>query len=398
MNRQLHTNVLVGVTGSIAAYKACEIVRNLQKAGLHVKVVMTRHALEFVGAATFRALTGEPVAIDLFDEASEPIHHISLAKEIDVYLIAPATANVIAKIARGVADDLLTTTALATNAPIVIAPAMNTEMWFDQATQDNIAELKRKGFVFVEPANGELACGDEGAGKLEDSSVISSAVLEELRGSSSLSGKKVVVTAGPTREAIDPVRYLTNRSSGRMGYEIAREAVKRGADVVLISGPTSVIPPRGATVIAVDTALKMHEVTLSQAKDADIVVGAAAVSDYRCARVSSEKIKRNGESIELELIPNPDIIADVCAGRTDGRPFVVAFAAETENFIENGFKKLKSKGVDMVALNDVGRRDIGFDGDENEITVLTEQGSVELQKTSKREIAKQLWTLIESSL
>jgi phosphopantothenoylcysteine decarboxylase/phosphopantothenate--cysteine ligase len=388
----------VGVTGGIAAYKSCEIVRNLQKAGLHVKVVMTRHALEFVGAATFRALTGEPVAIDLFEGGNEPIHHISLAKEIDAYLIAPATANVIAKIARGVADDLLTTTALATNAPMIIAPAMNTEMWFDQATQDNIAELKRRGFVFVEPTNGELACGDEGIGKLEDPSVISAAVLETLRSSSSLVGKKVVITAGPTHEAIDPVRYLTNRSSGRMGYEIAREAVKRGADVVLISGPTNIVPPRGAKVLAVDTALNMHEVTLSCAKDADIVIGAAAVSDYRCAQISTEKIKRNGKSIELELIQNPDIIADVCAARTGGRPFVVAFAAETEKFEENGRKKLASKGADMVAINDVGRQDIGFNGADNEITVLTEQGSVELTKTSKQELARQLWTLIESSL
>ena len=303
--------VLLGVTGCIAAYKACEIVRGIQKTApdLNVKVVMTEHATKFVGPTTFRALTGNEVAVSLFDEASDPIHHISLAKEADVFCIAPATANVIAKIANGIADDLLTTTALATRAPLVIAPAMNDKMFENEKTQENIARCEAKGARIVSPASGYLACGDVGAGRLEDPQVIVAEILQALSRSRDLAGKRVLVTAGPTQEAIDPVRYLSNRSSGIQGYAIAAEAAARGAQVTLVSGPVALQQPEGVTCIQVRSAREMLAACEAPFKTADLAVFVAAVSDWRPAEVSQGKIKHDGGNLELTLVPNPDIAA-----------------------------------------------------------------------------------------
>ncbi|MDR2716389.1 MAG: bifunctional phosphopantothenoylcysteine decarboxylase/phosphopantothenate--cysteine ligase CoaBC, partial [Coriobacteriaceae bacterium] len=367
--------VLLGVSGCIAAYKSAEIVRGLQKAGVRVKVVMTAHACEFVGPTTFRALTHEPVATRLFDGPGDAIHHVSLAQEADLFLIAPCTANVMAKIACGIADDILTTTALATKAPLLIAPAMNVNMYEAPATRQNMTVLKDRGVRFVEAEEGYLACGDIGAGRLAEVDVIVAAALEALGLERDLAGRRVLVTAGPTIEAIDPVRYLTNHSSGKMGYAIAAAAVRRGARVTLVSGPVSLVPPQDLLAVPVRSAAEMLEAAAEHFPAADIAVFTAAVCDMRPASPASRKLKK-GDGDErlatIELEENPDILATLAAVKGPGQ-VVVGFAAETENVRANGMKKLASKQADLIVANQVGEN-VGFGQDENQAYIIGHDG------------------------
>ena len=382
--------VLLGVTGCIAAYKSCEIVRALQKAGVHVKVVMTEHATEFVGPTTFRALTHEKVAVGLFDDPEDPIHHVSLAQEADAFLIAPCTANVIAKIANGIADDLLTTTALATTAPLIIAPAMNVNMYDNGATRYNIGKLHIRGARIVEAGDGYLACGDVGKGRLADIEDIVGATLDELGVRRDLDGRRVMVTAGPTVEPIDPVRYISNRSSGKTGYAIARAAALRGADVTLVSGPVSLPAPEGVRVVRVRTAHEMLEAAEGAFRDADIAVFAAAVADMRPRAVSNRKLKKGRDGDELgaiELVENPDILATLAA-RKD-RQVVVGFAAETNDVVPNAEAKLAAKRADFVVANQVGEG-MAFGTDDNAVWFVDAEEIEELPRMPKSRLADEI--------
>lgn len=391
---------LVCVTGCIAAYKSCEIVRLLQKAGVRVKVLMSEHATHFVGPTTFRALTHETVAVGLFDDPQDPIHHISLAQEPDVVLVAPATANVMAKMAHGIADDLLSTTLLATNRPIVIAPAMNTGMWEAAATQENLSTLIARGCEIVQPACGRLACGDVGSGKLASVGDIAQRTLEVLgrtiAGDASgnlaqecaglLQGKHVVVTAGGTQEAIDPVRYIGNRSSGKFGYAIASAALAMGARVVLVSGPTNLPCPDGVHRIDVVSADDMFQAVDAAFDGADILVCAAAVADYTPVRKADHKLKKANERLDcIELVETRDILASMSACKGDR--VVVGFAAETDNLIEYASSKLASKGCDAIVANDVSRHDSTFGSDTDKVTWITADGAEELPCMPKNEAA-----------
>ncbi|WP_301870751.1 bifunctional phosphopantothenoylcysteine decarboxylase/phosphopantothenate--cysteine ligase CoaBC [Collinsella tanakaei] len=391
---------LVCVTGCIAAYKSCEIVRLLQKAGVRVKVLMSEHATHFVGPTTFRALTHETVAVGLFDDPQDPIHHISLAQEPDVVLVAPATANVMAKMAHGIADDLLSTTLLATNRPIVIAPAMNTGMWEAAATQENLSTLIARGCEIVQPACGRLACGDVGSGKLASVEDIAQRTLEVLgrtiAGDASgnlaqecaglLQGKHVVVTAGGTQEAIDPVRYIGNRSSGKFGYAIASAALAMGARVVLVSGPTNLPCPDGVHRIDVVSADDMFQAVDAAFDGADILVCAAAVADYTPVRKADHKLKKANERLDcIELVETRDILASMSACKGDR--VVVGFAAETDNLIEYASSKLASKGCDAIVANDVSRHDSTFGSDTDKVTWITADGAEELPCMPKNEAA-----------
>ena len=377
--------VLLGVTGCIAAYKSCYILRGLQKAGVRVKVVMTEHACEFVGPTTFRALSGEEVAVELFDEPGAPVHHVSLAQEADLFVIAPATANAISKIARGQADDLLTTTAVACKAPLLVAPAMNTAMWENTVTQENVAELARRGVRIVSPASGYLACGTTGTGRMEEPEVIVEAALEELSRIKSLEGKRVLITAGPTQEPIDPVRCITNHSSGITGYQIAEEAARRGAKVTLVSGPVSLEAPAGVELVKVKTACEMLEACREPYENADAAIFVAAVSDWRVADVAREKIKHDGSDLTLTLVPNPDIAATL--GANKGSTYQVVFAAETGHPVDAARKKLVSKNADLCVANDVSSPSLGFGTADNHVWLVDAQGAEELPVLSKREIA-----------
>ena len=382
--------VLLGVTGCIAAYKSCEIVRALQKAGVRVKVVMTEHATEFVGPTTFRALTHEKVAVGLFDDPEDPIHHVSLAQEADAFLIAPCTANVIAKIANGIADDLLTTTALATTAPLIIAPAMNVNMYDNGATRYNIGKLHIRGARIVEAGDGYLACGDVGKGRLADIEDIVGATLDELGVRRDLDGRRVMVTAGPTVEPIDPVRYISNRSSGKTGYAIARAAALRGADVTLVSGPVSLPAPEGVRVVRVRTAHEMLEAAEEAFRDADIAVFAAAVADMRPRAVSDRKLKKSLDGDELgaiELVENPDILATLAA-RKD-RQVVVGFAAETNDVVPNAEAKLAAKRADFVVANQVGEG-MAFGTDDNAVWFVDAEEVEELPRMPKSRLADEI--------
>lgn len=385
--------VLLGVTGCIAAYKACLIVRGLQKAGVRVKVVMTPHATEFVGPTTFRALTNEEVAVSLFDEPGAPVHHISLAQECDLMLIAPATANVIAKLAHGTADDLLTTTALATRAPLLVAPAMNDGMWENPVTQQNISALRERGVGFVMPASGYLACGTVGKGRLEDPDAIVAHTLRELERTQSLAGKRVLVTAGPTREAIDPVRYLSNASSGITGYCIAAEAAARGAQVTLVSGPVSLDAPYGVDVARVESALQMQDACEQLQGKLDAAFFVAAVSDWRPVQVSSTKLPSGKELGEdrrssIELVPNPDIAALMGQAKAPGQVNVV-FAAQTEDPIPAAHRKLASKNADLCVANNVATG-LGFGTRDNHVWLVEPDNVQELPVMSKEAIACRL--------
>ncbi len=384
--------VVLGVTGCVAAYKSCEIVRGLQKADVRVKVLMTEHATEFINPAQFRALTREPVAVGLFDDApGDPIHHISLSKEADVLLIAPCTANVIGKIANGIADDLLSTTAMATTAPIVLAPAMNVNMYESAAVQENMATLKHRGVTFVDAESGYLACGDVGRGRLADPQDIVDAVLNILRPTQDLKGKRIVVTTGPTEEPIDAVRFITNPSSGKTGFSLAEAAARRGADVKLVTGPVSLDDPAGVEVVRVRTALQMFESVDACFDDADIAVFAAAVSDYRPAQAFDRKLKKGADDgflASVELVKNPDILATMGARKREGQ-IVVGFAAETEDVVENARKKLATKHADFIVGNLVSDS-CGFAVDENKVVFVDAEGDESLPLMSKAELADRI--------
>jgi phosphopantothenoylcysteine decarboxylase / phosphopantothenate---cysteine ligase len=381
--------VALGVTGGIAAYKAAELVRLLQDHGIRVQVVMTRAAQEFVRPLTFAALSGEKVITDLFGSgAEEPnidsaVEHIAVAQAIDALVVAPATADVIAKFAHGEANDFLTTLFLATTAPVVIAPAMNVNMWDNAATQANIQTLKARGYAVVDPDSGYLACGMVGAGRLAANETIVLAVLKALKAEQDLAGETVLVTAGPTREPIDPVRYIGNRSSGKMGYALAEAALRRGAKVILISGPTALKPPSSAEVIQVQTAQQMRDAVMAHFDRATIVIKAAAVADFT-VRAADEKIKRKGP-MTLELEPTIDILAEL--GAKKGSRIIVGFAAETTDVLANARKKLESKSLDAIVLNDVSQPGIGFDSERNAVTILTHAGAETVPETSKWEVA-----------
>jgi len=390
--------IALGVSGGIAAYKAAEIVRHLQERGLRVQVIMTAAAQEFVRPLTFAALSGEKVITGMFGSSAEQpnldsaIEHISVAQSIDCLLVAPATADVIAKFAQGIANDFLSTLYLATTAPVVIAPAMNVNMWQHPATQANLEILRQRDVRVVEPGSGYLACGMVGAGRLAEPEQIVAATLERLGVAQDLAGETVLVTAGPTHEPIDPVRYLGNRSSGKMGYAIAEAALRRGGKVILVSGPTSIQPPSAAETIFVETAQQMRTAVLDRWEQASLIIMAAAVGDYHVKNTAAEKIKRHG-AIALELEPNPDILADLgslrhASGKTS--PMLIGFAAETENGLENARNKLAKKRVDAIVLNDVSRSDIAFNSDRNEVTIVTAGEIIQVPEAGKLEVAQKI--------
>jgi phosphopantothenoylcysteine decarboxylase/phosphopantothenate--cysteine ligase len=390
--------VALGVSGGIAAYKAAEIVRLLQERGVHVQVIMTRAAQEFVRPLTFAALSGQKVITEMFaGENIEPnidsaVEHIAVAQSIDALLVAPATADLLAKFAQGIASDFLTTLYLATTAPVVVAPAMNVNMWNHPATRTNVEILKARGVRVVEPDEGYLACGMTGPGRLADNDAIIAATIEALGASQDLTGEIVLITAGPTREKIDPVRYLTNRSSGRMGYALAESALRRGARALLISGPTSLTPPGAAEVTRVESAEDMRQAVLKLLPEATIVIKTAAVSDYRPKSPASQKIKRTGP-VSLDLEPTVDILAEVARHKQTqiARPqIVVGFAAETENVLENARKKLASKSLDAIVVNDVSQEGVGFDSERNAVTIITHGEVVEVPETTKWEVAQRV--------
>src|SRR5436190_7086095 len=386
--------IALGVCGGIAAYKAAEIVRLLQHRGVRVQVVMTASAQEFVRPLTFAALSGEKVITTMFatDTGAEPnidsaIEHIAVAQSIDALLVAPATADIIAKFAQGIANDFLTTLYLATTAPVVIAPAMNVNMWDHPATQQNLEVLRKRGVKIIEPGSGYLACGMTGPGRLAENDAIIAATLEALGASQDLAGETVLITAGPTREKIDPVRYLTNRSSGRMGYALAEAALRRGARVLLISGPTSLTVPNGAEVTRIESAEEMRQAVLNRLPQATVVIKTAAVSDYRPKFAATQKIKRK-RAMSLELEPTADILSELARQKTS--QILVGFAAETENVLENARQKLASKSLDAIVVNDVSREGTGFDSDRNAVTIITHHEVVEVPETSKWDVAQRV--------
>jgi len=384
--------IALGVSGGIAAYKAAEIVRLFAERGIRVQVVMTRAALEFVRPLTFAALSGEKVITDMFgsESGTEPanvesaIEHIAIAQAIDALLVAPATADLLARFAQGIASDFLGALYLATTAPVVVAPAMNVNMWNHAATRANVAVLRQRGVRIVEPGEGYLACGMTGAGRLAENETIVAAVMEALGASQDLAGETVLVTAGPTREKIDPVRYLTNRSSGRMGYAIAEAALRRGARVLLVSGPTALAAPDAAELTLVETAEQMMQAVARLLPGSTVVIKTAAVADFRPKAASEQKIKRKGE-MTLELEPTADILAEVARRKTSQT--VVGFAAETENVLENARKKLASKSLDAIVVNDVSREGVGFDSDRNAVTIISRSEVIEVPESSKWEVA-----------
>lgn len=381
--------VLLCVTGCIAAYKSCEVLRLLQKAGVRVKVLMTEHATKFVGPTTFRALTHEKVAVGLFDDPEDPIHHVSLAQEADLVLVAPATANIMAKMAHGIADDLMSTTLLATRAAIVIAPAMNTGMWEAPATQENLATLQARGCHIVQPDEGRLACGDIGSGKLAEVEAIAEAALDVLRGSSLLAGKRVVITAGGTQEAIDPVRFIGNRSSGKFGYALARAARSLGADVVLVSGRTALKPPAGVEFVQVESASEMYSVVDEHFDTADMLICAAAVADYTPVRKADHKLKKDQEHLDtIELVETRDILAAMSARK--GERVVIGFAAETDELIAHATSKLARKGCDAIVANDVSRSDSTFGSATDKVWWITEHGAADLPLMAKEDLAYEI--------
>lgn len=381
--------VLLCVTGCIAAYKSCEILRLLQKAGYRVKVLMTEHATQFVGPTTFRALTHEKVAIGLFDDPEDPIHHISLAQEADVVLVAPATANCIAKMAHGIADDLMSTTLLATKAPILIAPAMNSGMWSAAATQENVEVLKSRGVHFVQPDSGYLACGDIGSGRLPTPEAIADATCSLLQGSTDLVGEHVLITAGPTHEPIDPVRYIANRSSGKMGLELARAARDRGANVTLIAGPIELPIPAGIETIHVQTASQMYSAAVKAFGRSTIAILAAAVADYAPSAPSDHKLKKAVDPINsIPLIQTQDILAKLSSNKEDR--IVIGFAAETNDVVDYAVAKLKRKGCDAIVANDVSRSDAGFGSSNNRAWWVTSSTVDDLGLLEKRALADEI--------
>lgn len=386
-------NVALGVCGGIAAYKAVEVLRGLQRAGLTVRVAMTKRACEFVQPLTFRALSGSHVIVDDYaPDNPDPIAHITFSQTVDLLIVAPATANIMAKFANGVADDFLTSTYLACTAPVLIAPAMNTTMWEHPATQRNLSRLRADGVHFIEPDAGEMACGTIGPGRLSEPERIVRAALEILAlplSKKDLAGERFLITVGATREEIDPVRFISNRSSGKMGFALAQAALKRGAAVTVVAGVTTVDPPAGVRVVEALSAEEMLKAVASEAGKATVFIGAAAIADYRPAQRSEQKIKKSDESLTLTLERTPDVLSQVAASRANGM-LVVGFAAETENVLDNAKAKLHGKKLDAIVANDVSRSDSGFDAATNKIAIITNSDSVELPLMSKVEAADRI--------
>lgn len=388
--------VLLGVSGGIAVYKALDVISRLKKKGIEVKVIMTKSATEFVTPLSFQSLSENPVVIDMFDEPKAwEIQHISLAKWADLVVVVPATANIIGKVANGIADDMLSTTIMATKAEVIFCPAMNTNMYENKIVQKNMATLKDLGYGFINPASGRLACGDIGRGKLENTEIIAEKIIKKLSSKSrDFEGKNVLVTAGPTIVPIDPVRYLTNRSTGKMGYEIAKEARDRGANVTLISGPTSLDIPTGVNFIKVNTNEEMLNAVLDNFNDSNIVVKSAAVADFNVKEYSKEKIKKTDSNLVIELERDKDILETL--GKQKTNQIIVGFAAESSNVIENSKSKLKRKNIDYIVANDITSNDTGFASDDNKVTIISSLGDViSLDKMSKREVAKNIFDMIK---
>lgn len=385
-------HVVMGVTGGIAAYKACEVVSRLKKLGADVDVIMTENAAKLVAPLTFETLSARPVSVDTFARmASWDVRHISLAQKADVMLVAPATANLMAKLACGIADDMLTTTLLATKAPIVLAPAMNTGMWTAEATQQNLRTLLARGVRTVGPDSGRLACGDSGAGRMSEPEAIVEAVCGLLCHRRDMEGLRVLVTAGPTVERIDPVRYLTNDSSGKMGYALAEAARDRGARVTLLSGPVHIAPPQGVETVPVISTQSLYDAMLERCGEQDIIVQAAAPADYRVERPAAQKLKkRAGEPLVLTLVENPDIAKAVGERKHPGQ-VLVGFAAETQDLLANAKRKLAGKNLDLIVANDVTAEGAGFGTDTNLVTLITREGETALPLMSKREVAGRIW-------
>jgi len=377
--------IVLGITGSIAAYKAAEIASQLTQAGAKVNVIMTKEAIQFISPVTLRAITGRPVVTEMFDWASEfSIEHVSLAKSADIIVIAPATANIIAKLAAGIADDMLCCTVLATKAPVLIAPAMETNMYNNPVTQDNLSKLKARDFVIIAPATGWLASGKEGPGRLADTDDIIGSIRQVLGGDGDLAGKHIVVTAGGTQEPIDPVRYISNRSSGKMGYALAEAARDRGAKVTLVTAPASLPEPVGVDVVKVNTAQEMRQAVENVTPQADALVMAAAVADYRPTKAAKDKIKKGEAGLTLELECTPDIL-----GSVKGNFIKVGFAAESSNLVENAKQKLKQKGLALIVANDITASDSGFGADINRVTIIDREGRIDsLPLLAKREVAE----------
>lgn len=383
--------VVLGVTGGIAVYKACELLRLLQKRGIDVFVVMTQNACRFVAPLTFETLSGHPVAVDTFDRPQTwEVEHIALAKRADLFLIAPATANIMGKMACGIADDMLSTTVMATRAPVLVAPAMNTGMWENAAVQQNVKTLRARGVEIVAPVSGHLACGDSGAGKLEDVAVIAERACELLFAKKDMEGLRVMVTAGPSREALDPVRYISNRSSGKMGYAIAQAAQKRGAEVTLLSGPVAIEAPQGVKLVPFTTTQELLDRASELAQEQDLLIQAAAPADYRAKEIAPQKIKKqSGEPMTFTLVENPDVAATLGKAKRSGQVFV-GFAAETNDVLAHARDKLARKNLDMIVANDVTRPGAGFDVDTNIVTLITKDGQEALPMMSKAEVAQQI--------
>jgi phosphopantothenoylcysteine decarboxylase/phosphopantothenate--cysteine ligase len=390
-------NILLGVTGGIAAFKAAQLASRLRQGGFEVQVVMTKAATEFVTPLTFRELTGQVVHLEQFAEPKNwQMEHISLARWADLFVIAPATANIIGKLAHGIADDLLTTVALATTAPLLVAPAMNSQMYLHPATAANLTILKERGVQFVGPARGHLACGEEGVGRMAPVAQIQERIVG-LLSPQVLSGKKVLVTAGPTREAIDPFRFISNYSTGRMGYAIAQVASQMGAEVILVSGPTQLPAPFGVERIMVESASQMKKAVLAHFDEVQVVVKAAAVSDWQSITYSEQKLKKDQrEELCLKLVPTSDILAEL--GQRKNGQFIVGFAAESENLEHYATGKLQSKGCDMIVANPIGRADAGFASETNQVTIITQDSQDKWPLLGKDEVAKRLWLRIAKEL
>ena len=386
-------NVVLGVSGGVAAYKALEIVSLLVKQGINVDVIMTKSAAEFVTPLSFQSLSQNMVICDMFAEPRAwEIQHISLAQKADVILIAPATANIIGKVANGIADDMLSTTIMATKAKVIFAPAMNTNMYENPIVQDNIKKLKSFGYEFINPIEGRMACGTTGAGKFENPSVIVDRVLMELNEKKDLLNKNVIVTAGPTIAPIDPVRFITNRSTGKMGYAIAKEARNRGANVTLITGPTSLEVPKNINVVKVSTNEEMKSEVIKRFDNADIVIKSAAVADYKPKNYSAQKIKKGEGDLSIEFVRDNDILMEL--GKRKEKQILVGFAAESQNLIENAKLKLARKNLDYIVANDITAADTGFASEDNKVIVLSKDNEIHLDKMSKEKIAGNLFDII----
>ncbi|WP_286312942.1 bifunctional phosphopantothenoylcysteine decarboxylase/phosphopantothenate--cysteine ligase CoaBC [Romboutsia ilealis] len=391
--------VVIGVSGGIAVYKTLDVISRLRKLGVNVNVIMTKSATEFVTPLSFQSLSQNYVVCDMFEDPKTwDVEHVSLAKRADVFLIAPATANVIGKIANGIADDMLTTTVMATKAKVLIAPAMNTNMYENPILQRNINTLKELGYNFVEPESGRLACGDTGKGKLASPEIIVDEVVKLLSKEQDLKGKSIIVTAGPTVESIDPMRYITNRSTGKMGYSIAKEAIERGADVTLITGPTNLTPPQNLKkLVKIESAKDMYEAVLENLDENDVVIKSAAVADYKPKNYSNKKIKKSDDDLIIELDRNKDIAQEI--GKIKNNKILVGFAAETNDLIQNASLKIKKKNLDFIVANDLTKEGAGFGVDTNIVKIIDKEGNItEYPKMKKEEVANIILNKIKELL